>query len=152
MNFKLKMLQKDLIEFFLSQPIIAVVGVSGKKDNPANHIYKRFRELDYTVFPVNPNASEVEGDPCYATLEKLPLAPSAVMLAGRPEVSEELMHDCARLNVSVVWMHRGIGPGSYSRDASDLARKYGIKAIVNGCPMMFLGKVDPFHKVLSWFK
>lgn len=146
------MLQHKLIDFFLSQPIIAVVGVSRTEDQPANHIFKKFKELQYVVYPVNPHAGRVDGERCYPDLLRVPLAPSAVMLAGTPEVSLKTIQDCVSLNVSVVWMHKGIGEGSYSEAAAALADKHGIKVIKNGCPMMFLGKVDIFHRALKWFK
>lgn len=146
------MLQTGLIDFFLSQPIIAIVGVSRKGDAPANHIYKKMRELDYVVYPVNPHTMRVEGDKCYPDLKSVPLKPSAVLLAGTPDVSYEIVKQCVALHVQVIWMHKGIGMGSYSSKAEKLARAHDIQVINNGCPMMFLGKVDPFHRLLKWFK
>ena len=31
----------------------------------ANAVYRKLRDSDYEVFPVNPNASELEGAKCY---------------------------------------------------------------------------------------
>lgn len=146
------MLPRDLIESFLAQPIIAVTGVSRNDDNSANHIYRRFKEADYVVFPVNPLADEVEGDKCFHRLKDLPLAPSAVMMASTPDASLATMRACIELNVPLVWMHSGIGQGSYSEEAAELGRAHGIKVIDQGCPLMFIGKVDLFHKVLRWIK
>ncbi|NUR97522.1 MAG: CoA-binding protein, partial [Kribbellaceae bacterium] len=54
---------------FLTHRRIAVTGVSR---NPAGHganaVYKRLRDRGYEVFAINPNADEVEGDPCYHDL------------------------------------------------------------------------------------
>lgn len=146
------MLQKNLIEFFLAQPIIAVVGVSREGNSPGNHIYKKFKELDYVVYPVNPKAARINGDKCYPNLYKVPLTPTAVLLAGPPESTEGVILDCIALHIPIVWMHRGIGTGSFSQEADMMARANGIQVIDNGCPLMFLGNVDPFHKVLKWFK
>jgi hypothetical protein len=49
-------------------------------------------------------------------------------------------------------MHRGIGKGSYSEDATEMFKKEGIEVITNGCPFMFLKPVDPFHGLLKWVK
>lgn len=146
------MLQEELIHKFLDCKTLAVIGVSRKGDIPANHIYKKFKESGYGVFPVNPNAEIIEGDTCYSNLSTLPEKPEAVMLAGRPETSEACIKECIELNVPIIWMHKGIGQGSYSPAAEALARENHIEVISNGCPMMFVGKVDPFHKVLRWFK
>jgi hypothetical protein len=53
---------KEAATEFLDHKRVAVTGVSR---HPANHgsnvVYTRLRERGYQVFPVNPNADEVEG-------------------------------------------------------------------------------------------
>ncbi len=146
------MIQTELIIEFLSKKKIAVVGVSRKGDIPANHIFHKFKDAGYDVYPVNPHAEVVEGLTCYPDISSLPEKPEAVMLAGTPVVSEKVMQECLDNHVDLVWMHKGIGQGSYSPKADQLAGEKGITVIKNGCPMMFVGKVDPFHKVLKWIK
>jgi len=146
------MLQKDLIQEFLGKKRIAVVGVSRKGDLPANYIFKKFKKGGYSVYPINPNANEVEGEKCYPDIYSLPEIPEAILMAGTPEVSEKCMEDCVKNKIPIVWMHRGIGKGSYSVKAEENAKRNGIKVISNGCPMMFISKVDGFHKFLSWIK
>ncbi|NJN43560.1 MAG: CoA-binding protein [Anaerolineae bacterium] len=52
-----------LAQEFLAQKRIAVAGVSRNSQQTANMIYKTFRNKGYKVFPVNPNADTIEGDP-----------------------------------------------------------------------------------------
>jgi hypothetical protein len=146
------MLQQDLINDFLTKKVIAVAGVSRKKDIPANYIFRKFRDSGYKVYPVNPNAEMVEGVVCYPSLADLPEKPEALMLASTPSVSEILIEECAKLGIELTWMHRGVGKGSYSEKAAKKASDLGVKAITNGCPMMFLEKVDPFHRFFRWIK
>ncbi len=146
------MLQIDLIRQFLAKKVIAVVGVSRKGDIPANYIFKRFKDSGYQAFPINPNAEEIGGEKVFASLKDLPKKPEAVLLAGTPEVSEKTVTDCVEANVPIVWMHRGIGNGSYSESATNELLKNDIHVITNGCPMMFIPKVDIFHRIFRWFK
>jgi hypothetical protein len=146
------MLQIDLIEEFLDKKTIAVVGVSRKGKNPANLILKKFKSAGYETYGINPKATEIDGEKCYPDIGSLPIKPEAVMLAGPPGVSESAVLDCIEGKVSIVWMHRGMGEGSYSEKAEEECKANGIKVITNGCPMMFVGKVDPFHRVFRWFK
>lgn len=146
------MLQQDLINQFLSNQYIAVVGVSRKGDIPANYIFKKFKSAGYQTYPVNPNAETVEGEKCYPDLMSLPDQVESVFLAGPPEASAHAIDDCAKVGASIVWMHQGIGNGSYSSEANDKCKAHGIHAITNGCPMMFIKPVDPFHRVLRWVK
>jgi hypothetical protein len=57
---------------FLAQSRIAVAGVSRTRQDAANLIYRRLKARGYQVFPVNPHASEVEGDPCYPSPATIP--------------------------------------------------------------------------------
>jgi predicted CoA-binding protein len=67
-------------------------------------VYQRLRERGYEVFAVNPNADEVEGDPCYHDLRSIPGGAEAVLIATRPEIAEETMRECADLSINHVWM------------------------------------------------
>jgi hypothetical protein len=45
-------------------------------------------------------------------------------------------------------MHRGPGPGSVSKTATDYGRKRGIAVIDGGCPCMFGPTADSAHKAM----
>ena len=70
---------------FLAQKRIAVTGVSrSPKDHGANVVYKRLRDRGYTVFAINPNADEVEGDHCYHDLTSVPGGVEGVVIGTSP--------------------------------------------------------------------
>ena len=146
------MLQTDLINKFLEKEVIAVVGVSRKGDVPANEILKKFKSSGYKAYPVNPKTEEIKGETCYANLADIPEKVDAVLFGAPPDASKEYIDQCKELGVPIVWMHRGIGKGSYSEEATELFQKEGIEVITNGCPFMFLKPVDPFHGFLKWVK
>jgi uncharacterized protein len=131
---------------------VAVTGVSRQpKDHGSNIVYKRLRERGYQVFAVNPNADEVEGDPCYHGLRSIPGGVDAVVIATRPEIAEETMRECAEFGIKHVWMHRGPGAGSVSEAAADYGRRRGIAVIAGGCPCMFDPTADAGHKAMRFF-
>ena len=134
---------------FLASKRVAITGVSREpKNHGSNIVYQRLRERGYEVFAVNPNAEEVEGDPCYRDLRAIPGGVDAVVIATRPEIAEETMRECAELGVKHVWMHRGPGAGSVSEAAADYGRDHGIAVIDGGCPCMFDPTADRGHKVM----
>ena len=140
---------KEATSAFLANQRIAVTGVSrDPKDHGSNVVYRRLRERGYDVFPVNPNADEVEGDRCYHDLRSIPGGVGAVVIATRPEHAEQTMRECAELGISHVWMHRGPGAGSVSASATDYGRTQGITVIDGGCPCMFEPTSDLGHKVM----
>ncbi|KPK62008.1 MAG: hypothetical protein AMS21_08360 [Gemmatimonas sp. SG8_38_2] len=136
---------------FLGNKRLAVVGVSRNAQQPANAVYRRLRDLGFGVFPVNPNASEVEGVRCYPNLSSLPESVQGVVIATHPDVALDVVRDCATLGVGHVWFHRSFGQGSVSQDAVDECRASGLACIVGGCPLMYCDPVDVGHKCMRWF-
>lgn len=141
---------KDAATEFLAKKRIAVTGVSrNPKGHGSNTVYQRLRARGYDVFAVNPNADQVEGDPCYHDLRSVPGGVEAVVIGTRPETADATMRECAELGIRHVWMHRGPGPGSVSESAATYGREQGINVIDGGCPLMFDPTADFGHKCMK---
>ena len=140
---------KEAATDFLGHRRIAVTGVSRTPGgHGSNVVYQRLRERGYDVFPVNPNATEVEGDACFPDVRSIPGGVEAVVIGTRPELAETTMRECAELGIKRVWMHRGPGAGSVSVAATDYGRSHGIEVIDGGCPCMFGSTADGGHKAM----
>ena len=141
---------KEAAAEFLLHKRVAVTGVSRTpKDHGSNVVYKRLRDRGYKVFAVNPNADEVEGDPCYHDLHSIPGGVEAVVIGTRPELAEQTVRECDELGIKQVWMHRSYGGGSVSPAATTYGRDHGITVIDGGCPLMFDPTADFGHKVMK---
>lgn len=136
---------------FLAAGWIAVVGASRDRSQPGNAIYRRLRHAGLPVVAVNPRATEIEGDPCAADLGALAQAPAAALVATPPAAAMEIVRQCVEYGIRHVWFHRSFGAGSVAPEAIALCREHGIEFIEGGCPMMFCGQVDPFHRCLRWW-
>jgi hypothetical protein len=140
---------KEAANAFLANKRVAVTGVSRKpKNHGSNTVYKRLRARGYEVFGVNPNAREVEGDPCYPDLKSIPGGIQAVLIGTRPARAVDTMRECVELAIKYVWMHRGPGAGSVSVEATNYGRQHGITVIDGGCPCMFGPTADFGHKIM----
>ena len=140
---------KEAASEFLATKRVAVTGVSRTpKTHGSNVVYRRLRERGYEVFPVNPNASEVEGDRSYGDLRSIPGGVEAVVIGTRPERAEGTMRECAELGIKHVWMHHGVDGSSVSDAATEYGRQHGITVIDGGCPLMFPPTADLGHKFL----
>ena len=95
---------ETLVQNFLAQKKIAVVGVSDRRDTGCNLGYRKFKENGYQVYAVNPRITTFEGDPCYADLKSLPEKPDAVFILANPKVTEQIVQQCVDLGVKHVWM------------------------------------------------
>jgi predicted CoA-binding protein len=145
----------EMVQDFLAQKSIAVVGVSDRRDTGCNAAYKRFKDNGYQVYAVNPRISQFQGAPCYPDLKSLPEKPDAVFLLTSPKVTDEVVQQCVDLGVKHVWMHclMGTKPGamasstSVSPEAVRLCRENGITVIPGTCPNQFL-QPDFGHKLM----
>jgi uncharacterized protein len=135
-----------LVQDFLAQKKIAVVGVSDKRDTGCNLNYEKFKSAGYTVYPVNPRISTYAGVPCYPDLRSIPEKPEAVFILANPKVTEQIVQQCVDLGIKHVWMHcmMGTKPGlaagmtSVSAEAVKMCRENGISVIPGSCPNQFL--------------
>jgi predicted CoA-binding protein len=145
----------ELVEDFLAQKKIAVVGVSDKRETGCNLGYRKFKAAGYEVFAVNPRITAFEGDPCYPDLKSIPEKPEAVFILTNPQVTEQVVQQCVELGVKRVWMHclMGTKPGlaagmtSVSQEAVKMCRENGITVIPGACPNQYL-QPDFGHKVM----
>lgn len=143
---------KEAAAEFLAKKRVAVTGVSrDPQSHGGNVVYQRLRQRGYQVFAINPNANQVEGDPCFHDLKSIPGGVDAVVIATRPEHARATMGDCADLGIKHVWMHRAFGGGSVSEAAAAWGREHGIRVIEGGCPLMFEPAADPGHKLMRFF-
>ena len=139
----------DAAEEFLRCSRIAVTGVSrDPKGEAANGIYRRLRDRGYAVVAVNPNATEVEGDPAYPDLASIPGGVEAVVVATRPEQAMGTVRDAIAAGVGQVWMHRAFGAGSVDDEAVRVGREAGLTVIDGGCPLMFGRASDGGHRFM----
>jgi predicted CoA-binding protein len=144
-----------LVQDFLAQKSIAVVGVSDKRETGCNLGFRKFKEAGYTVLPVNPRMTTFEGAPCYPDLKSIPQKPGAVFILANPKVTEQIVQQCVELGVKHVWMHcmMGTKPGlaagmtSVSPAAVQMCRENGIEVIPGACPNQFL-KPDFGHAMM----
>ncbi|MFL6097032.1 MAG: CoA-binding protein, partial [Blastococcus sp.] len=98
---------KQAAQEFLTHKRIAVTGVSrSPKDHGANVVYKRLRDRGYTVFAINPNTGEVEGDHCFPDLASVPGGVEGVVIGTSPANAEATMREAVDLHIDRAWMHR----------------------------------------------
>ncbi len=140
---------RQAAEQFLDNQRIAVTGVSRKaQGHGSNTVYQRLRQRGYEVFAVNPEATEVEGDPAYPNLAAIPGGVQAVVIGTRPEHADATVREAAELGITQVWMHRSFGGGSVSPSAADWGRERGLTVIEGGCPLMFGAASDGAHRFM----
>ena len=144
-----------MVQDFLAQKKVAVVGVSEKRETGCTLAYTKFKENGYQVYAVNPHINTFHGDPCYADLKSIPEKVDAVFILASPKVTDEIVQQCVDLGIKHVWMHcmMGTKPGlaasmtSVSQTAVEKCKANGIAVIPGSCPNQFL-KADFGHAMM----
>lgn len=137
---------KKIVEEFLAQKKIAVVGVSRKKTKFGNAIYRELKQKGYTVFPINPNIKEYEGVICYPDLYSLPEKIDAVVINVPPEQTEKVVREANEIGITKVWLQQG----SQSENAVKYCNENGIDCVSNECILMFAQPSAFIHRAHKW--
>src|SRR5437870_2026477 len=87
--------------------IVAVIGASNNRRKFGNRAVRAFRRQGYTVVPINPNESEVEGLKAYPSVLDVPGAIDMATLYVPPEIGERVVEEIARKKIPEVWLNPG---------------------------------------------
>jgi uncharacterized protein len=103
----------------------AVVGANQNPEKFGYKIYTKLKRKGYRVCAVNSRYSEIDGDPCYASLADLPVKPDVVNLVVAPEISKGFLREAAALGIQNIWFQ----PGTYDDSVTQLATELGLTVV-----------------------
>ncbi|RLG53297.1 MAG: CoA-binding protein [Thermoproteota archaeon] len=127
--------------------VIAVVGLSRNPSKDSYRVAEYLKSRGHRIIPVNPFASEILGERAYPSLSAVPeelkqqidiidiFRPSSDVL---PVVEEAVEIRKKYGKPDVIWMQEGI----VNEEAADLARKAGMKVIMDLCIMTESKKLE----------
>ncbi len=115
--------------------IVAVIGASSDRRKFGNRALRAFRRQGYTVLPINPNETVIEGLKTYASVLDVPDAIDMATFYVPPDVGEKVMPEVARKKIPEVWLN----PGSESDALIRLARSLDVEPII-ACSIIGIGE------------
>lgn len=111
---------------------IAVVGLSNDPMKSSHGIAQALQHYGYKIFPVNPNETEVLGEPAYASLKDIPEPIDIVDVFRRPEHTPAVARDAVAIGAKVLWLQLGI----INEEAAQIARDGGLDVVMDYCIMV----------------
>ena len=114
---------------------VAVIGASNQRQKFGNRAVRAFLREGYTVIPINPHETEVEGLKAFASVLDVPGPIDMATFYVPPDIGEQVMEEVARKQIPEVWLN----PGSESDELIELARRLSIKPIV-ACSIVGVGQ------------
>lgn len=140
------MTSKTAVSDFLAQKTLAVVGASRQGNKFGNMAYKELKAKGYHVLAVHPQATSIEGDPCYPNLAALPEAVGGVVIIVPPAETEKVVREAASAGIRRVWIQQG----AESETAIRFCQENGINAVYGECILMFAEPTGFGHRLHRW--
>ena len=136
----------DLINDFMSQRRLAMIGVSRDPKHYSRMLFRAMTERGYEIVPVNPGIDEVDGHRCFARVQDVDPQVYGAMVLTAEGVTDLVVRDCAESGVRRIWMRR------HHKTAEEFCRRQGLDVIAGECPLMFLDKVEWPHRLHGWVR
>src|SRR6266568_990963 len=89
-NMAVQTLSLEVIQDFLAQKRIAMVGISREPQSFSVSLFEELCRRGYDVVPVNPNTPNVQGRRCFARLQDIKPPVDAVLLMTSPTITESV--------------------------------------------------------------
>lgn len=122
------------IELFLNASTFAVAGASQDRSKYGNKVFRAIVASGRTVYPLNPTATEVEGDPAFASIANRPVVPESLSIVTPPHVTSPVIQRAIAAGVKNVWMQ----PVAEDDQACQTAREAGLNGIDDGSCILVL--------------
>ncbi len=119
-------------------PVFAVVGASQDHEKYGHEVLDALWQRGFTALPINPRYAEIDGQPCYPTLDALPQKVDVVVTAVPPAVTGKVVETCVQLRIGTVWMP----PETSNESILEFCAANGIQVIEEVCLVFALKSLD----------
>jgi predicted CoA-binding protein len=113
---------------------IAILGASNDRAKYGNKAVRAFLQQGYTVYPVNPKETQIEGLPAFASIRDVPGRPQMVSVYLPPPVLLKILPDIAAQGCDELWLN----PGAESDTVLAEAARLGLN-VIQACSIVGVG-------------
>lgn len=118
----------------MSKLSVAIIGASNQRDKLGNKAVRAYLQQGFTVYPVNPKDSRIEGLPAFRSILDIPGPVDRASFYVPPAVGLKVIEEVAKKGVQEIYLN----PGSESPELVEKARSLGIEPIV-ACSILAVG-------------
>jgi uncharacterized protein len=113
---------------------VAIIGASSDRRKFGNKAVRAFHEQGYTVWPVNPSETVIEGLTVYKRIADLPARPQRVSVYLRPAVLLKVLPEIAAQGCDELWLN----PGTESPEVLAEVERLGLN-VIQACSIVGIG-------------
>lgn len=125
---------------------VAVIGASRDKNKVGNQVFQNIRKFGYKgkCYPVNPNAQEIEGVKCFASVQDIPEFVDLAVIAIPNLLVPRVMAECGNKDVESIvvlsagFKESGIEGARLESEILNIARAHNMRLVGPNC----LGIID----------
>jgi predicted CoA-binding protein len=115
--------------------VVAVIGASRHRHKFGNRALRAFERQGFTVIPINPHETEVEGHTAYASVLDVPGPIDMATVYVPPRQGVQVMEQLAQKGIAEVWLN----PGADGPEVVARARELGLNTI-QACSILGIGE------------
>lgn len=116
-------------------PSIAIVGASTDRSKFGNKAIRAYVKNGWTVYPLHPKESEIEGLKVFRTVKEIGSPLDRVTLYVSPKIGIGLLEEIASVKPAELF----VNPGAESEELMTRAGQLGLRAIF-GCAIIDVGE------------
>jgi len=116
----------------------AVVGCSPDPYRDSHRIAALLQGRGFRVIPVNPNADEILGERCVASVHDIEEPVDVVDVFRRSSEAGAHVDEAIAIGAKVVWMQLGV----IDPAAAERARAAGLRVVMDRCPAIELPRLS----------
>lgn len=113
---------------------IAIIGASCDRAKFGNKAVRAFVQQGFTVWPVHPRESQIEGLPAFKSIQDVPGRPRMVSVYLPPAVLRKVLPDIAAKGCDELWLN----PGTESPEVLAEAERLGLN-VIQACSIVGAG-------------
>ena len=140
------MVTNALVNDFLAQKNLVLVGLSRSEHKYGNAIYKTLTENGFKVFPIHKSEKTIRNIQCYPNLTSIPDRVEGIVICVPPEETLNVVREAASAGINRVWMQQG----AESDSAIQFCKQNNISAVYGHCILMFAEPVSSLHRFHRW--
>jgi predicted CoA-binding protein len=113
---------------------IAIIGASTDRHKFGNKAVRAYVKQGYTVYPVNPKESNIEGLAAFKSITEVPVRPNLISVYLPPPVLLKILPEIAARGCDEFWLN----PGTESNEVLAEAERLGLN-VIQACSIVAVG-------------
>lgn len=110
---------------------VVIIGATNDRKKFGNKALRAFVQQGYTVYPVNPNQTEMEGLRAFKSIADVPVRPHMITVYVPPAIVLKLLPEIAAKGCDELWLN----PGTESETVLAEAQRLGLN-VIQACSIM----------------